>query len=45
MFNGDFASVYFDGSNVFLNGNAQVVMPNVEAANGVIHVINNVLVP
>jgi uncharacterized surface protein with fasciclin (FAS1) repeats len=45
MFNGDFASVYFDGENVFLNGNAQVIMANVGAANGVIHVINNVLVP
>ncbi len=51
MFNRDFVGVSYDGSNVFLIDNAdfspdaQVVIPNVEAANGVIHVIDNVLVP
>ena len=51
MFNRDFVDVSYDGTNVFLIDNAgfspdaKVVMPNVEAANGVIHVIDNVLVP
>lgn len=31
--------------NVFINGNAQVVTADVQASNGVIHVINRVLMP
>ena len=30
---------------LFLNGNAQVIAPNVRCTNGIIHGINNVLVP
>ena len=33
------------GGKVFLNGSAQVTKTDVMASNGVIHVINNVLVP
>lgn len=51
MFNRDFVGVSFDGTNVYLVDNAdfspdaQVIIPNVPAANGIIHVIDNVLVP
>lgn len=51
MFNGAFVGVYLDGSNVRLEDNAEfsddatVFIPNVEAANGIIHVIDEVLVP
>ncbi len=33
------------GSALFLNGNAKVIAPNVKCSNGIIHGINNVLVP
>ncbi len=33
------------GASLFLNGNAKVIAPNVNCANGIIHGINNVLVP
>jgi uncharacterized surface protein with fasciclin (FAS1) repeats len=33
------------GSSLFLNGNAKVIAPNVNCSNGIIHGINNVLVP
>ena len=33
------------GSSLFLNGNAKVIAPDVKCSNGVIHGINNVLVP
>ena len=33
------------GSALFLNGNARVIAPNVRCSNGIIHGINNVLVP
>ncbi|MDX1616710.1 MAG: fasciclin domain-containing protein [Candidatus Promineifilaceae bacterium] len=51
MFNGDFVGVYMDGGNVFLTDNAdfsadaKVIVPNVGAANGIIHAIDQVLVP
>lgn len=51
MFNRDFIGVYVDGSSVMLVDNedllpdATVIIPNVPAANGVIHVIDEVLVP
>ena len=33
------------GSSLFINGNAKVIAPNVNCSNGIIHGINNVLVP
>jgi len=42
--NGDSLRVRVGGSNVFVGG-ARVTKPNVFASNGVIHVINRVLVP
>ena len=33
------------GSSLFLNGNSKVIAPNVACSNGIIHGINNVLVP
>lgn len=33
------------GSSLFINGNARVIAPDVKCSNGVIHGINNVLVP
>jgi len=51
MFNRDFVGVSFDGSNVYLTDNAdfspdaKVIIPNVMADKGVIHAIDNVLVP
>ena len=33
------------GGNVYLNGSTQVVKTNVRASNGIIHVINRVLIP
>ena len=33
------------GSSLFLNGNSKVIAPNVNCSNGIIHGINNVLVP
>lgn len=34
-----------DGSDLVINGNATVIAADVEASNGVVHVIDNVLVP
>jgi uncharacterized surface protein with fasciclin (FAS1) repeats len=34
-----------DNGTVVLNGSANVTEPNVEASNGVIHVIDTVLIP
>ena len=51
MVNGDFIGVDFDGTTVTLIDNggvgddATVIGPNVGAANGIIHVISEVLVP
>lgn len=51
MFNGAFIGVYLDGPDVRLMDNAEfssdatVIIPNQEAANGIIHVIDEVLVP
>ena len=51
MFNGEFIGVYLDGDSVMLVDNedalpdATVIIPNQAAANGIIHVINEVLVP
>ena len=33
------------GTSLFLNGNAKVIAPDVRCSNGIIHGINNVLVP
>jgi uncharacterized surface protein with fasciclin (FAS1) repeats len=33
------------GSSLFINGNAKVIAPDVRCSNGIIHGINNVLVP
>ena len=42
---GEPISLSFVGGSIKLDGNATVVTPNVKASNGVIHVINRVLVP
>lgn len=34
-----------NSSGVFINGNTQVVTPDIEASNGVVHVINRTLMP
>jgi uncharacterized surface protein with fasciclin (FAS1) repeats len=31
--------------NAYINRYAKIIAPNVQASNGVIHVINNVLIP
>jgi len=33
------------GSSLFINGNAKVIAPDVKCSNGIIHGLNNVLVP
>lgn len=33
------------GSSLFINGNAKVIAPDVKCSNGIVHGINNVLVP
>jgi uncharacterized surface protein with fasciclin (FAS1) repeats len=38
-------SIKVDGGNVFLNDNSQVILTDIEASNGVIHVIDTVLLP
>lgn len=44
--NGDSVVINFNGSRVILNnGRASVEIPNIVASNGVIHVIDNVLLP
>ena len=45
MVNGGFVHVDATGGGVALNRNTNVVMPDVEACNGVIHVIDRVLLP
>ena len=42
--NGASVRIRVSGSNVFVNG-AQVTKPDVMASNGVIHVMNRVLIP
>jgi uncharacterized surface protein with fasciclin (FAS1) repeats len=42
--NGDFVRPSVDGGNAFVGG-AQIVLPDVDASNGVIHVIDAVLLP
>ena len=44
MLNKEFTKVSVQNGAVFIN-NAQVITPNVAASNGVIHVINSVLIP
>jgi len=34
-----------EGANLLLNGQARVVTPDVKASNGIVHIINNVLIP
>jgi transforming growth factor-beta-induced protein len=43
--NGEEISVTFDGTNVIINGDAKVIITDVLASNGVIHVIDTVLLP
>ncbi|MDX2305619.1 MAG: fasciclin domain-containing protein [Microscillaceae bacterium] len=43
--NGDDIYLSVNGSNIFINGSTQVTSANVVAGNGVIHVINKVLIP
>ncbi len=38
-------SIKVDGGNVFLNDNSQVIITDIETSNGVIHVIDTVLLP
>ena len=42
---GEKISLSLKASSLFLNGNAKVIAPNVNCSNGIIHGINNVLVP
>lgn len=42
---GDSITVAFDGENLVFNGNAQLLGPVVQAANGIILVIDQVLIP
>ncbi|MGK7395685.1 MAG: fasciclin domain-containing protein [Candidatus Cyclobacteriaceae bacterium M3_2C_046] len=42
---GEDISIDKDGSTVTLNGNATVVIPDVRATNGVVHVIDEVILP
>lgn len=43
--NGESIFVTFDGTTVTVNGNAAVTLADVQASNGLIHAINNVLLP
>lgn len=43
--NGDPITIAVDGDTVTLNGTVQVTMTDIEASNGVIHVIDGVLLP
>lgn len=43
--NGKSLTVKIAGGNVFLNGSTKVTKTDIEASNGVIHVINKVLIP
>jgi uncharacterized surface protein with fasciclin (FAS1) repeats len=42
---GEKITLSLKGASLFLNGNAKVIAPNVRCTNGIIHGINNVLVP
>jgi uncharacterized surface protein with fasciclin (FAS1) repeats len=42
---GESIALSFKGGKILLNGGARVVIPDVMASNGVIHVINRVLIP
>jgi uncharacterized surface protein with fasciclin (FAS1) repeats len=42
---GEKIALSLKGASLFLNGNAKVIAPNVNCSNGIIHGINNVLVP
>jgi|APDOM4702015118_1054815.scaffolds.fasta_scaffold18709_2 uncharacterized surface protein with fasciclin (FAS1) repeats len=42
---GAFVRITISGGNVFLNGSTKVTKTDVQASNGVIHVINKVLIP
>lgn len=42
---GSDVSISVSGGNVFLNGNVQVIITDIEASNGIIHVIDAVLLP
>jgi len=44
MANGAMATISFDGEGIFIN-DAQIIMTDIDAANGVIHVIDAVIVP
>ena len=43
--NGKKLKIKVSGGNVFLNGSTKVTKTDIEASNGVIHVINKVLIP
>lgn len=43
--NGESIFVTFDGTTVTVNGNAEVTLPDIQASNGIIHAISNVLLP
>lgn len=43
--NGEELVLVLAGGKVLVNGNATVVIPNVDTSNGVVHVINQVLLP
>ena len=45
MLSGESIEIAVDGDSVVLNGNVNVVATDIEACNGVIHVIDSVLVP
>jgi uncharacterized surface protein with fasciclin (FAS1) repeats len=42
---GEKITLSLKGSSLFINGNAKVIAPDVRCSNGIIHGINNVLVP
>jgi uncharacterized surface protein with fasciclin (FAS1) repeats len=42
--NGADVTVNIDGSSIFING-ARIIVSNIEASNGIVHVLNAVLVP
>ena len=42
---GEDVSITVDGGSVFLNGSVEVIITDIEASNGIIHVIDTVLLP
>merc|ERR550514_1031691 len=42
---GEDITVTINDDGVFINGNAQVIQADVDASNGVVHVVNNVILP